>query len=69
MKVTYDREADAMYIAFRDVRVDKTSHVQPGIILDYGADGEIVGLEILWASQRMEQPRVVEYAETSQAHL
>ncbi|MCW5853365.1 MAG: DUF2283 domain-containing protein [Anaerolineae bacterium] len=63
MKVTYDREADAMYIRFRDVDVERTSHVQPGIILDYGADGEVVGLEILWASQRMEQPGVVEYAE------
>ena len=63
MKVTYDREADAMYIRFRDVAVERTSHVQPGIILDYGADDEVVGLEILWASQRMEQPGVVEYAE------
>ena len=59
MKVTYDREADAMYIRFRDVAVARTSHIQPGIILDYGADGELGGLEILWASQRMEQPGVV----------
>ncbi len=65
MKVVYDSEADAIYIVFRDVPVQKTNHVQPGIILDYAADGEIVRLEILWASQRMEQPRVVEYAETA----
>ena len=64
MKVTYDQEADAMYIVFRELPVQRTSHVQPSIILDYAADGELVGLEILWASQRMEQPRVVEYAET-----
>lgn len=65
MKVTYDQEADAMYIRFRDLPVHRTSQVQPGVILDYAADGELIGLEILWASQRMEQPRVVEYAETA----
>ncbi len=66
MKVTYDRGADAMYIVFRELPVDRTSHVQPGIILDYAVDGELVGMEILWASQRMEEPRVVEYTETVQ---
>ncbi|MFN8498771.1 MAG: DUF2283 domain-containing protein [Anaerolineae bacterium] len=64
MKVTYDREADAMYIVFRDVQVAKTSHVQPGVILDYAADGELVGMEILSASRRMEDPQVIEYTET-----
>ena len=33
-----------------------------GIILDYYKDGNIVGMEILDASKRMENPRSMEYA-------
>jgi len=33
------------------------------VILDYDTAGNIVGLEILNASQRVENPRQVEYAE------
>ncbi len=35
------------------------------MILDYDKDGNIVGLEILDASKRMENPRSVEYAVTA----
>jgi len=35
---------------------------KPGVILDYDKDSNIVGLEILDASKRMENPRSIEYA-------
>jgi len=35
---------------------------KPGVILDYDKDGNIVGIEILNASKRMENPRALEYA-------
>ena len=38
---------------------------KPGVILDYDKDGNIVGLEVLNASQRVENPRGVDYAVTS----
>jgi uncharacterized protein YuzE len=63
MKITYDTEADAIYITFREAPVNKTAQLEPGMMADYAADGAIIGLEILWASQRMEQPRTVEFAE------
>jgi uncharacterized protein YuzE len=33
----------------------------PGIILDYDQNGKIVGIEILNASKRIENPRALEY--------
>ncbi len=65
MKVTYDPEVDVLRIVFRDVAVEESDEDKPGVILDYDKDGNIVGLEVLNASQRVENPRGVDYAVTS----
>jgi uncharacterized protein YuzE len=62
MKVTYDPEVDVLRILFRDAPIDESDEDKPGIILDYDKDGNIVGLEVLNASKRVENPRGVEYA-------
>ena len=62
MKVTYDPEVDVLRILFRDAPIDESDEGKPGIILDYDKDGNIVGLEVLNASKRVENPRAVEYA-------
>lgn len=62
MKVTYDAETDVLRILLRDVPVDESDEDKPGVILDYDKDGNIVGIEVLNASQRVENPRGVEYA-------
>jgi uncharacterized protein YuzE len=62
MKVTYDPEVDVLRILFSNTPVEESDEDKPGVILDYDKDGNIVGLEILDASKRMENPRVVEYA-------
>ena len=41
------------------------SEDKPGVILDYDAAGNVVGLEILNASQRVDNPRAVDYAVTA----
>ena len=64
MKVTYEPDIDVLRILFRDTLVEESDEDKPGIILDYDSDGNIVGLEILNASQRIENPRGVEYAVT-----
>jgi uncharacterized protein YuzE len=46
---------------FSSEPVDESDEEKPGIILDYDRDGNIVGLEILNASKRMENPRSLEY--------
>ncbi len=62
MKVTYDPEVDTLRIILRDVPVDESDEDKPGVILDYDREGNIVGLEVLNASQRVTNPRGMEYA-------
>jgi len=62
MKITYDPEVDVLRIHFSDALVEESDEDKPGTILDYDADGNIVGIEILDASTRMSDPLSVEYA-------
>jgi uncharacterized protein YuzE len=64
MKVTYDSETDILSIVFSARAVAESDEEKPGVILDYDKSGNVVGLEILDASKRMENPRAVEYAVT-----
>lgn len=52
MKITYDREVDALYIQFKDTTVT-TQHLAEGIAADYDADGRLAGIEILDAIKRL----------------
>jgi YD repeat-containing protein len=65
MKVTYDPEVDVLRILFRDVPIEESDEDKPGIILDYDKDGNLVEMEVLNASQRVENPRGVDYAVTA----
>lgn len=52
MKITYDKNVDAMMILFSDSDIEETRDIAPGVYVDYDADGRMVGLEILKASQK-----------------
>jgi len=64
VKVTYDAETDVLRIVLSAAPVEESDEAKSGVILDYDKDGSIVGLEILKASQRTENPRSLEYAVT-----
>lgn len=64
MKVTYDPEVDLLRIVLRNSAIEESDEAKAGVILDYDKDGNIVGLEILEASKRIENPRSLEYAVT-----
>jgi len=61
MKVKYDKEVDVMYVSFSDEKVFESDEEKKGIILDYAANGRIVGIEILNASAQVGNPAKVEY--------
>ena len=62
MKVVYDPEVDVLSVLLSDAPVAESDQDKPGVILDYGEDGSIVGFEILDASKRVATPMSVEYA-------
>lgn len=60
MKVKYDREVDILYIRLTDEAIDESDEAQPGLVIDYDADGTVVGFEIMNASKKMARPASVE---------
>jgi uncharacterized protein YuzE len=61
MKVIYDRETDTLTIIFTETRVAESDEDKPGVILDYDDKGNLVSLEILDASRRVNIPSKIEY--------
>jgi len=57
MKITYDREVDALYIRFKETPVT-TKYLAEGIAADYDADGRLAGIEIIDAVKRLGDPQV-----------
>jgi uncharacterized protein YuzE len=58
MRITYDRDVDALYFRFRDTTVT-TKHLGEGIAADYDSDGRLAGIEILDAITRLGDPAVL----------
>ena len=50
--MTYDPEADAVYIRIGQGKFDRTEEAGP-FIYDVDADGRILGIEILFVSQTL----------------
>jgi uncharacterized protein YuzE len=55
MKIHIDREADALYIRLNENPIVESEEVQTGVILDFNADGLVVGVEMLGISRRMSE--------------
>ena len=60
MKITYDKEADALYLYFQEGVFSRTKEVDKGIVLDIGKGNKILGIEILDASKRI-KPKNMNY--------
>ena len=53
MKIEYSKDADALYVYFREINVAKTREIEEGVLVDLDEKGHLVGIEILDASKRM----------------
>ncbi|HEY1718752.1 MAG TPA: DUF2283 domain-containing protein [Verrucomicrobiae bacterium] len=53
MKLTIDREADALYLDLDEAPAAESEEISPGVILDYNASGKVVGIEMLYLSKRV----------------
>jgi uncharacterized protein YuzE len=63
MKVMYHPDRDGLRILFSDAPIERSTSEVSGLILDYDNNGVVVGLELTQASERMPNPRLVEFAE------
>ncbi|MBI4321981.1 MAG: DUF2283 domain-containing protein [Chloroflexi bacterium] len=53
MRITYDVEVDVLYIELRKVKAEDSLDLEEGITADLDADGHVIGLEMLDASERL----------------
>ncbi len=53
MKITYDKEADAVYIKLTDEKFSKTKIIDRNTILNLDENGEVIGMELLFVSKRI----------------
>ena len=53
MKITFDKETDAMYIYLKDNKVFKTKQITDDTIVDLDKNGNVIGIELLFVSKRL----------------
>ena len=53
MKVTYDKEADAMYIKLTEEKFSKVKVIDKRTILNLDKNGNVIGVELLLVSKHM----------------
>ncbi len=46
MKITYDKQADVLYIKLSDNQVSDSEEKEPNFVVDYDSGNNIVGIEI-----------------------
>ncbi len=55
MKITYDKEVDALYIKLTDKKIIKTEEIEDNINVDIDNENKIVGIEVLYFVQKHKQ--------------
>ena len=53
--VKYDGQSDTLRIRLSDAQIEESDELQPGLIVDYDAAGNVVGIELLDASEVINQ--------------
>ncbi len=53
MRLKLDEKNDALYLRLDESGIVESEEVQPGVILDYNASGNVIGVELLGLSKRV----------------
>ena len=53
MRIKVDRDGDALYFRFDESKIVESEEVRPGVILDFDAEGRVIGLELLGLAKRI----------------
>jgi uncharacterized protein YuzE len=54
LRVSYDQQADVLYLA-REGHEARVEEVYPGVQLEFDAEGQLIGVEVLQASQVLKE--------------
>lgn len=52
MKIEFDKEADAIYVYFKEDFVAESKEVEDGVVIDYDNNNHLIGIEVLDVSSR-----------------
>jgi uncharacterized protein YuzE len=58
MRLKVDKENDALYFRLDETKIVESEEVETGILLDYDAEGKVVGIEILNLSSRIDPAKL-----------
>lgn len=61
MRVYYDKKVDALYIKLSGKSPDGVIEISEGVNLDTTSKGQIIGIEILDASQKIDIKTILSY--------
>lgn len=65
MYLTYDEQADAVYVQFRRSTVTRTEELSDGVAVDYDAEGRPLGVEFLNVSLGIDLDQVPRRAQVA----
>lgn len=54
MKISYDQATDSLYIHLSERTSVDSDEVRDGVVLDYDANGAMVGIDVQHASKRVD---------------
>ena len=52
MKIRVNQQAGALYLRLDDSAIVESREVAPGVVLDYNAHNQVIGIELLHLSKR-----------------
>lgn len=59
MKLNYHPDTDSLYIDLSERPSVKSKEISEGVVLDYDADGKLVGIDIDNASNKVELKKLI----------
>jgi uncharacterized protein YuzE len=59
MKIEYSKQADAIYVYFKEDFVASSKEIEDGVVIDFDKEGQLIGIEVLDVSQRFSLSDIV----------
>ena len=61
MKLNLDEDTDTLYLRLDESAIVESEEAHPGVVLDFNADNQVVGIEMLNISKRVEREKLLDF--------